>query len=149
MGGGEHTRRRRGLLRTLLLTGTLAGSSVLASAAPVSAGIDGCILTANKPGTSGLKAFGKFSFGCFIGNLPFQYQVALFEKDSGPDTRLSLTGWKDATTPPTGSYAGKGPKVLCNTESGNEELYTKVRVKVGDETSAWDKSAALTNKSCQ
>jgi hypothetical protein len=149
MGAAEYPRSRPGVVRTLLLTGVLAGSSLVASAAPVSAGISGCILSANKPGTSGLKAFGKFSFGCYVGSLPFKYQVGLYEKDSGPDTKLSLTGWLDATTPPSGSYNGKGPKVACNTEAGNEELYTKVRTRVGSETSAWKKSADLTTKSCQ
>lgn len=143
------TTRTRRRLRSLVLTGLLAGTALAVAPGPASAGITGCSLSALKPGGSGTTAFGRFSLSC-IWAAPFEYQVALWERDEGPDQKLSQTAWTAANfAPDTFSYAGKGTAVRCQTETGKEELYTKVRIRLGGDTTAWKTSAVLSTRTCQ
>lgn len=159
MSTSEHSRSRGRLVRTLLLAATLTGTSVFVSpiasaAGPDARGVPGCGLTPKKPGmnVAGTKAQGRFTFFCIVGNLPFEYKIAVWEQDAGADQSLSVTGWLPGTLNSSGTYNGLGPRVLCNTEGGNEELYTRVRVRVGGasgESSVWESSGTLTTRTCQ
>jgi hypothetical protein len=139
-------------IRSLILVGLLASTTLVVTPGPASAGIPGCSLSALKPGGSGTTARARFKITCFVA-APFQYQVALWERDDGPDQKLSQTAWTTAVIPDTFTYAGKGPLVSCQTEAGKEELYTKVRARVGApgayETTPWKTSAAVTTRTCQ
>jgi hypothetical protein len=51
---------KRGAVRVALLAGALVGATVATTPAPVAAGVTGFSLTAQKPGGTGLTAFGKY-----------------------------------------------------------------------------------------
>ncbi len=140
-------------LAVIATAGALAASAlIVAPVAPVTGQTFICSPLAVKPGGMGTKAFGRIRVECIADNVPFEYQIQLWERDNGPDQRLSSTGWRSAVASKNAPFVASGPSVKCQTEAGKEELYTRIRYRYGgpsEQPWPWMSSAAVTGRTCQ
>ena len=140
--------------RALAIATAVVASALAAGGAPATAGIDGCILSADKPGGSGTKAFGRFDFHCvLVAGVPLQYQVAVWERDAGPDPTPVCHGLDRCPDGQLRRLCRQRPIGALSDGGGRRRARDAVRTRIGSPpdhyATPWKSSSVLTTRTCQ